>query len=115
MADSREPSKPVRIVSAKSLASDPKQTSTNGNNLSSEPAVQVAAASGEANRATASDVRADAAAKIPTPKDQTQAYFCGAVTKKGTPCSRRVKAPGRCWQHAGQPESVSEVSAKLGK
>lgn len=30
-------------------------------------------------------------------------YFCGARTKKGTPCSRRVKTAGRCWQHAGQP------------
>jgi hypothetical protein len=29
-------------------------------------------------------------------------YFCGAQTKKGTPCSRRVKGSGRCWQHAGQ-------------
>jgi len=30
-------------------------------------------------------------------------YYCGAQTKKGTPCSRRVKGGGRCWQHAGQP------------
>lgn len=30
-------------------------------------------------------------------------YFCGAATKKGAPCSRRVKGGGRCWQHAGQP------------
>jgi hypothetical protein len=30
-------------------------------------------------------------------------YFCGAQTKKGTPCSRRVKGGGRCWQHTGQP------------
>jgi hypothetical protein len=29
-------------------------------------------------------------------------YYCGARTKKGTPCSRRVKGGGRCWQHAGQ-------------
>lgn len=29
-------------------------------------------------------------------------YFCGAQTKKGTPCSRRVKGGGRCWQHFGQ-------------
>ena len=29
-------------------------------------------------------------------------YFCGAPTKKGTPCSRRVKGGGRCWQHTGQ-------------
>ncbi len=29
-------------------------------------------------------------------------YFCGAETKKGSPCSRRVKGGGRCWQHTGQ-------------
>lgn len=29
-------------------------------------------------------------------------YYCGAETKKGTPCSRRVKGGGRCWQHQGQ-------------
>lgn len=29
-------------------------------------------------------------------------YFCGAETKKGTACSRRVKGGGRCWQHKGQ-------------
>ncbi len=26
-------------------------------------------------------------------------YFCGAPTKKGTPCTRRVKVKGLCWQH----------------
>ncbi|MFL6332019.1 MAG: hypothetical protein ACJ754_01595 [Pyrinomonadaceae bacterium] len=30
-------------------------------------------------------------------------YICGARTKKGTPCQRRVRGPGRCWQHRGQP------------
>ena len=29
-------------------------------------------------------------------------YICGARTKKGTPCRRRVHAPGeRCFQHKG--------------
>ena len=27
-------------------------------------------------------------------------YYCGAITKKGTPCTRRVKTKGYCWQHA---------------
>jgi hypothetical protein len=30
-----------------------------------------------------------------------QLYLCGARTKKGTPCSRRVHGPVRCWQHKG--------------
>ncbi len=32
-----------------------------------------------------------------------EVYVCGARTKKGKPCSRRVHAPGRCWQHKGVP------------
>ena len=27
--------------------------------------------------------------------------LCGARTKKGTPCQRRVRGAGRCWQHRG--------------
>jgi len=30
-----------------------------------------------------------------------ETYICGARTKKGTPCSRRVHGPVRCWQHKG--------------
>ncbi len=29
--------------------------------------------------------------------------ICGARTKKGTACSRRVRGMGRCWQHRGMP------------
>ena len=38
-----------------------------------------------------------------SPDDGAPDYFCGAMTKKGMPCSRRVKGGGRCWQHQGQP------------
>ena len=38
------------------------------------------------------------------PTDPTEVvYVCGARTKTGTPCSRRVRGPGRCWQHRGMP------------
>ena len=43
-----------------------------------------------------------------TPKRRVQkvtsepVYFCGAKTKKGSPCSRRVRGGGRCWQHEGK-------------
>ncbi len=37
---------------------------------------------------------------------QETVYFCGAQTKKGTPCSRRVKGGGRCWQHIGQTATL---------
>jgi hypothetical protein len=35
-------------------------------------------------------------------------YFCGAATKKGTPCSRKVKGGGRCWQHKGQEALLAQ-------
>jgi hypothetical protein len=38
----------------------------------------------------------------PTETDEV-VYICGARTKKGTPCQRRVRGPGRCWQHRGMP------------
>ena len=34
-------------------------------------------------------------------------YLCGARTKKGTPCSRRVQNPVRCWQHKGMPAMLT--------
>ena len=34
-------------------------------------------------------------------------YFCGAMTKKGKPCSRRVRSDHRCWQHTGQPSAAT--------
>lgn len=34
----------------------------------------------------------------------TLKYYCGALTKKGTPCSRKVRNEGsRCFQHEGKP------------
>ena len=46
-------------------------------------------------KTTGSDIKQNAASET--------VYFCGAQTKKGTPCTRRVKGGGRCWQHQGQP------------
>jgi hypothetical protein len=41
------------------------------------------------------------ASSAATPEEEV--YICGARTKKGTPCSRRVHGPVRCWQHKGMP------------
>lgn len=38
----------------------------------------------------------------PTDPDEVIS-ICGARTKKGTPCQRRVRGAGRCWQHRGKP------------
>ena len=39
-----------------------------------------------------------------TAHESDAVYYCGAATRKGTACTRRVKRPGeRCWQHQGMP------------
>ena len=44
-----------------------------------------------------------AANQNPSPVDD-RVYICGARTKKGTPCHRRVHSAGeRCFQHKGMP------------
>jgi hypothetical protein len=40
-------------------------------------------------------------------------YLCGARTKKGTPCSRRVHGPVRCWQHKGMPAMLPQEKLLL--
>jgi hypothetical protein len=43
-----------------------------------------------------------------TPVIAESVYHCGAETRKGTPCSRRVKDPNtRCYQHAGMPTMLA--------
>lgn len=38
----------------------------------------------------------------PTDPEETIS-ICGARTQKGSPCQRRVRGTGRCWQHKGAP------------
>jgi hypothetical protein len=41
------------------------------------------------------------ASERPTEPDEVVS-ICGARTRKGTPCQRRVRGTGRCWQHRGK-------------
>lgn len=67
-----------------------------------DPAAEV----GSPNRAEGVDaLKSDQGAS-----DSSPAYYCGAMTKKGKPCSRRVKTKGRCWQHVGQPSALVSQS-----
>jgi len=44
------------------------------------------------------------AGSLNPPSVDEPAYICGARTKKGTPCHRRVHVAGeRCFQHKGMP------------
>ncbi len=47
----------------------------------------------------------NAARERPTAVPETIS-ICGAQTKKGAPCQRRVRGTDRCWQHKGQPAMI---------
>ncbi|CAN5466513.1 hypothetical protein BH10ACI3_BH10ACI3_22530 [soil metagenome] len=49
----------------------------------------------------------------PAPIVQESVYICGAETKKGTPCSRRVKGNIRCFQHTGMPAMLPPDKLKV--
>lgn len=59
------------------------------------------------------DQPVDAAAPTAKPVVATQGYFCGAETKKGTPCSRRVKGNVRCFQHQGMQAMVKADKLRI--
>jgi hypothetical protein len=46
------------------------------------------------------------------PSDSDLSY-CGARTKKGTPCTRKVKQGMRCWQHTGQSAMLSDAELRV--
>ena len=59
--------------------------------------------SGRATTRKAPDPNQNAAA-LTIPAADEAVYICGARTKKGTPCHRRVHVAGeRCFQHKGLP------------
>lgn len=64
---------------------------------------------GNASRKTSSSLSAadpNNTSSSATPEEEV--YTCGARTKKGTPCSRRVHGPVRCWQHKGMPAMLPQ-------
>ncbi len=98
-------------VSTKKFAENPansgKNTANNVSQVGSNSSVQQTA---QANNVQTNTVQTANLTTKPRVKQTETApltaeetvYFCGAPTKKGTPCSRRVKGGGRCWQHKGQ-------------
>lgn len=48
------------------------------------------------------------------PVAEESSYYCGAETKKGTPCTRRVKGNTRCFQHKGMPAILPADKLKIG-
>jgi hypothetical protein len=58
------------------------------------PAVTVAPAPGHGDGVARSETAVNVS--------KTDDAICGARTKSGRPCQRRVKGGGRCWQHRGR-------------
>ena len=61
------------------------------------------------------DISPQAKLAPPVPRVEAEdVYICGAETKKGTPCSRRVKGNSRCFQHKGMPAMLPADKLKVG-
>jgi len=69
-------------------------------------AVQNAAKQSATQTSSSATSPTPTAAHVPAASEQV--YICGARTKKGTPCSRRVHGPVRCWQHKGMPAMLPQ-------
>lgn len=85
----------VPSQSANKLPVDKKVSNVNTANVSAKIETKNASPSFEKKAAVNSEAK-------PVVEVSEPAYFCGAKTKKGSPCSRKVKGAVRCWQHAGQ-------------
>ena len=102
--------------SSKPTDFEPNQIQAVSKNLkpaSAQPSVSAAdaanvAADAKAGRAKAGLSNTAASGRLSEQRGEREkpsepAYYCGAITKKGTPCTRRVRSIGRCWQHTGRP------------
>lgn len=74
------------------------QNSVNKTNVQTDSALQ-----NQSKLETSPKNAAQIETKSPQIIESEPVYFCGAQTKKGTPCTRKVKGGGRCWQHTGLP------------
>src|SRR5690348_2321386 len=62
---------------------------------------------------TSSNATQATTSAAPTTAATDDIYICGARTKKGTPCSRRVHGPVRCWQHKGASAMLPQEKLRV--
>jgi hypothetical protein len=101
-ANERGKTKPSQLVTQKLLPSTTSKAST----------VRTESAKAEATPPSRPPLRSETSQQPGPPSNvrpviSEPAYMCGAETKKGTPCSRRVKGRTRCYQHAGMPSMMT--------
>jgi hypothetical protein len=102
----RSGEKPLNASTREFTANSGKNPPNNASQVSSNSSVQQTAPANnvQTNKPQTANLTTKAQVKRTetAPVAAETVYFCGAPTKKGTPCSRRVKGGGRCWQHQGQ-------------
>jgi hypothetical protein len=95
---------PPLIVERGQLAALPATTTTKSANATTE--TSEAGADSQASPKPEPSYGPDGTAtERPTDPNEIVS-ICGARTQKGTPCKRRVRGTGRCWQHRGLPAMI---------
>ena len=116
--------KPLNVASRQIVSGVPSTKSavvelTNSSPVPTNNAVQTLAQSSNSAAQIKSQIGAKASdlktkqIESSTNDPSEEVYFCGAATRKGTMCSRRVKGGGRCWQHVGQAANLPQQKLKL--
>jgi hypothetical protein len=96
-------STPAQAEQAREFKGDPTKRmnlgpATNANNAEHSGRGFTNASRVPSNAASTKTIQRD----LPQDSSIEPVYYCGAITRKGTPCTRRVKTKGRCWQHIGR-------------
>ncbi|HYO99335.1 MAG TPA: hypothetical protein VER76_03890 [Pyrinomonadaceae bacterium] len=96
------PAAPPLVIERSASVSVPRSTQTTASAAGNQSAATDDAARTPANDQNAPAYGADGTDRE-RPTDPSEIVsICGARTKRGTPCSRRVRGTGRCWQHRGK-------------
>jgi hypothetical protein len=95
-----ERSAPAAATHARQLSTASGAASGKGTDAAATAATGAAGATGERPHAAAYGVDGTETERPTDPAEIVS--VCGARTQRGTPCSRRVRGTGRCWQHRGR-------------
>jgi Family of unknown function (DUF5763) len=87
-------------ISASSIRSTQKLKPAQNRSVSTEDSNSRPSASGSETNSDEPIKQINEQPKQEKASSDETVYYCGALTKKGTPCTRRVKKKGFCWQHA---------------
>ncbi len=91
-----QPQAVTKLTAANTVAATPENTMLSVNGQREQR--NFSSTSGEQSFQPPAKPKADAVQPV---------HYCGAETKKGTACSRRVKGNIRCFQHLGMPVMAS--------